>query len=64
MDRNSIKVVIYDNRLEVTSFGKLPLGQTIDKMKRGNSSIHNETLVHILQYLNYIEAWGRELLKL
>ncbi len=59
LDRNSIKVAIYDDRLEVTSPGKLPMGQTIDKMKSGNSTIRNEALVHILQYLNYIEAWGR-----
>ncbi len=59
LDRNSIKVAIYDDRLEVTPPGKLPMGQTIDKMKSGNSTIRNEALVHILQYLNYIEAWGR-----
>ncbi len=30
-------------------------------MKSGNSTIRNEALVHILQYLNYIEAWGRRI---
>lgn len=59
IDRNSVKVALYDDRLEVTSPGKLPLGQTISKMKNGNSTIRNEALAHILQYLNYIEAWGR-----
>ncbi len=59
LDRNSIKVALYDDRLEVTSPGKLPMGQTIQKMKNGNSKIRNEALVHILEYLKYIEAWGR-----
>lgn len=59
IDRDSIKIALYDDRLEVTSPGKLPLGQTISKMKNGNSTIRNEALVHILQYLKYIEAWGR-----
>lgn len=57
--RNNIKIALYDDRLEVTSPGKLPMGQTIEKTKSGNSTIRNEALVHILQYLNYIEAWGR-----
>lgn len=59
LDRNNIKIALYDDRLEVSSPGKLPMGQTIEKMKSGNSTIRNEALVHILQYLNYIEAWGR-----
>lgn len=56
---NSVKIALYDDRLEVSSPGKLPMGQTLEKMKSGNSTIRNEALVHILQYLNYIEAWGR-----
>ena len=59
LDRNNIKIVLYDDRLEVSSPGKLPKEQTIEKMKSGNSTIRNETLVHILQCLNYIEAWER-----
>ena len=59
LDRNNIKIALYDDRLEVSSPGKLPKEQTIEKMKSGNSTIRNETLVHILQYLNYIEAWER-----
>ena len=61
LDRNNIKIALYDDRLEVSSPGKLPMGQTIEKMKSGNSTIRNEALVHILQYLNYIEAWGRRI---
>lgn len=34
IDRNSIKVAIFDDRLEVTSPGKLVMGQTIEKMKQ------------------------------
>lgn len=48
IDRNTIKVAIYDNCLEITSPGKLPLGQAIDKLKQGNSNIRNEALAYIL----------------
>lgn len=54
LDRDSIKVALYDDRLEVTSPGKLPMSQTIEKMKSGNSKIQNEALVHVLEYLKYI----------
>lgn len=59
IDRNSIKVAIFDDRLEVTSPGKLVMGQTIEKMKQGNSNIRNEATAYALRYLKYIENWGR-----
>lgn len=59
IDRNSIKIAIFDDRLEVTSPGKLVMGQTIEKMKQGNSNIRNEATAYALRYLKYIENWGR-----
>ena len=44
---------MYDNRLEITSPGKLPMGQTIERMKEGYSKIRNEALAH----MNLIEHW-------
>ena len=35
IDHSSIQIAIYDDRLEITSPGRLPLGQTIERMKRG-----------------------------
>ena len=49
---------MYDNRLEITSPGKLPMGQTIERMKEGYSKIRNEALVHAFAYMNLIEHWG------
>ena len=49
---------MYDNRLEITSPGKLPMGQTIERMKEGYSKIRNEALAHAFAYMNLIEHWG------
>ena len=46
------------NRLEITSPGKLPMGQTLERMKEGYSKIRNEALVHAFSYMNLIEHWG------
>ncbi|MCD7708633.1 MAG: winged helix-turn-helix transcriptional regulator, partial [Clostridiales bacterium] len=58
IDHGNIQVAIYDNRLEVTSPGKLAMGQTIDQMKSGHSKIRNEALAHAFYYMNLIEHWG------
>ena len=49
---------MYDNRLEITSPGKLPMGQTMERMKEGYSKIRNEALAHAFAYMNLIEHWG------
>ena len=49
---------MYDNRLEITFPGKLPMGQTIERMKEGYSKIRNEALAHAFAYMNLIEHWG------
>ena len=51
-------MAVYDNRLEITSPGKLPMGQTINRMKEGYSKIRNEALAHAFAYMNLIEHWG------
>ena len=58
LDHGNIQVAIYDDRLEITSPGKLPLGQTIDRMKQGYSKIRNEALANAFSYMNLIEHWG------
>ena len=58
LDHGTIQVAIYDNRLEITSPGKLPMGQTIERMKEGYSKIRNEALAHAFSYMNLIEHWG------
>ena len=58
LDHGMIQVAVYDNRLEITSPGKLPMGQTIERMKEGYSKIRNEALAHAFAYMNLIEHWG------
>ncbi len=58
MDHGTIQIAIYDDRLEITSPGKLPMGQTIERMKEGYSKIRNEALAYAFSYMNLIEHWG------
>lgn len=58
LDHGTIQVAVYDNRLEITSPGKLPMGQTLERMKEGYSKIRNEGLAHAFSYMNLIEHWG------
>ena len=58
LDHRNIQVAIYDNRLEITSPGKLPMGQTLERMKEGYSQIRNEALACAFSYMNLIEHWG------
>ena len=58
LDHSSIQIAIYDDRLEVTSPGKLPMGQTVERMKEGYSKIRNEALANAFSYMNLIEHWG------
>jgi len=57
-EESPITVALYDDRLEVTSPGKLPNGVTVAKMKEGCSECRNKALVQALAYMNIIEDWG------
>jgi predicted HTH transcriptional regulator len=58
LNHGMIQVAVYDNQLEITSPGKLPMGQTMERMKEGYSKIRNEALAHAFAYMNLIEHWG------
>ena len=58
LDHGNIQVAIYDDRLEITSPGKLPMGQTLERMKEVYSQIRNEALASAFSYMNLIEHWG------
>jgi len=58
LDHNNIKVAVYDDRLEVTSPGKLPVGQSVERMKEGYSKIRNEAIAHAFSYMKLMEHWG------
>ena len=57
-EASPITVAIYDNRLEITSPGKLKRGVTVEKMLQGCSDCRNEALALALSYMNIIEDWG------
>lgn len=58
LDHSNIQVAIYDDRLEVTSPGKLPMGQNIERMKEGYSKIRNEAIAYAFSYMKLMEHWG------
>lgn len=63
LDNDNIQVAIFDNRLEITSPGKLPIGQTITKMREGYSKVRNEALAMAFSYMHLIERWGTGMLR-
>ncbi len=54
----SVQVAIYDDRLEVTSPGKLKSDLSIEQMITGNSSVRNIAIGAAFQYMHIIEKWG------
>ena len=42
LDHGTIQITVYNNRLKITSPGKLPMGQTMERMKEGYSKIFNK----------------------
>ncbi len=53
-----IKVVIFDNRLEVTSPGFLPFGLTLEAALSGVSRLRNRVIARVFRELKLIEQWG------
>ena len=51
-------IAIYDNRVELTSPGGLPRGQTTERAVTGFSKIRNEALAKALSYMRLMEEWG------
>lgn len=44
LKQSAIKLLIFDNRIEITNPGSLPEGQTIDEIRLGNSNARNQHL--------------------
>ena len=51
-------LAIYDTRVEITSPGGFPRGQTAERAVAGYSKIRNEVLARALNYMRFIEEWG------
>ncbi|WP_406043247.1 ATP-binding protein [Succinimonas sp.] len=54
----SVQVAICDDRLEVTSPGRLSSDLTIEKMIAGASRIRNVAIGAAFQYMRLVEKWG------
>lgn len=56
----SISFAIYDDRLEIWSYGLLPPGLSIDDLGELNQSIpRNRRIANVLYYHKLFESWGR-----
>lgn len=62
--RDSIKIAIFDNRVEITSPGNLPRSLDIDMIKKGRSEIRNVVIARFFKELGFIEQWGTGIRKI
>ena len=53
-----IRIELYDDRLEISSPGSLPVGLTIADIKHGANAKRNPLLINALDKMNYIENYG------
>ena len=58
LDKSSIQVSLYDNRMEVLSPGMLYGGLDIETAKSGKSTCRNEAIAEAFHYMHIVEAWG------
>ena len=53
----SVRIMIFDDRIEVESPGRLPEGVTLTNLE-GNHVLRNEKIANLLYDIGYIEKWG------
>lgn len=58
VERSSVQVALYDDRLEVSSPGGIVRGFSLDKALSGQSRPRNEALAQAFLYMGLIESWG------
>lgn len=56
--RGGIQVAIYDNRLEITSPGRLDDSLTLQDLKNGCTVIRNPAIISAFTYMHLVERWG------
>ena len=56
-DESCVQVVIYDDRLEVTSPGGLYNGLTFEEAIEGHSKLRNRAIANVFSQIGLIEAW-------
>lgn len=60
----SIKVAVYDNRIDIISPGGLPKTITIEEIYAGRSEIRNKIIARIFKEAGLIEAWGSGIVRM
>lgn len=61
----AVSIAIFDDRLEVTSVGPLPFGQTVEDLLRPHPSRPwNPMIAQVFYRRGLIEQWGRGTLKM
>ena len=55
---SSIRVAIFEDRIEIDNPGGLPPGLTLDDVRRGVSKLRNRVLGRVFHELRLIEQWG------
>ena len=58
MAGTTITIAIFDDRLEITNPGGLPLGLTLEHALSGSSRIRNRVIAKVFHELKLIESWG------
>jgi ATP-dependent DNA helicase RecG len=53
-----IRVAVFNDRIEVENPGVLPLGLTIDDLRKGVSKLRNRVIGRVFHELGLIEQWG------
>ena len=56
--RSSIQIAIFDDRMEITNPGPLPLGLNLETALSGVSQLRNKILGRVFRELELIEQWG------
>lgn len=55
---SSIRIAIFDDRIEIENPGILPLGMDMDDLSRGISNLRNLVIARVFFELGLIEQWG------
>ena len=59
-DGSDIQMRVYDDRIDLWNFGKLPEGYTFEQMFKPHRSMpRNKLIANAFYYAGLIEAWGR-----
>ncbi len=56
---SDIKLAIFDDCIEITSPGTLPIGMTIEQLGTGASETRNKMIATTFKDMGLIEEWGR-----